>query len=73
MALWPRDHSKGGTPISEEDARSVVSDIQRKANQAQAAGDHDRAAFLRQGADQELDTLNDISRLKAHGFRQPKR
>ncbi|MER5507187.1 hypothetical protein ABT052_17880 [Streptomyces sp. NPDC002766] len=73
MGLWPRDHSKGGEPISRENAQETVSSIQAKANRAQASGDHDRARFLRSGADAELDTLNDINRLEAHGFRRPKR
>lgn len=73
MGLWPRDHSKGGEPISRENAQQTVSKIQAKANRAQASGDHDRARFLRSGADAELDTLNDINRLEAHGFRRPKR
>jgi len=73
MGLWPRDHSKGGEPISQANAKETVSKIQAKANRAQASGDHDRAKFLRSGADAELDTLNDIRRLEAHGFRRPSR
>jgi hypothetical protein len=71
MSIWPRDARNGGTPIDEADVHSTVSDIQAKANSAQASGDHGRAAFLRAGADQELDTLNDIGRLRGHGFSKP--
>lgn len=71
MGIWPRDARNGGTPIDEKNVHSTISDIQAKANRAQASGQHDRAAFLREGADAELDTLNQIGRLRGHGFTKP--
>ncbi|MFD7918889.1 hypothetical protein ACFV3R_06665 [Streptomyces sp. NPDC059740] len=72
MGIWPRDHYRGSTPISEDNARTVASQAQAKANDAQAAGNQVKADYMRQAVDRELDTLNDIRRLKAHGFKQPK-
>lgn len=72
MALWPRDHSNGGTPISKANALSVAAELQQKADQADASGDSATAGFMREGVDQELGTVTDITRLEAHGFTQPK-